>query len=179
MKMARMEDIIIDAAAGQHGDTLESFAPGDVPRSAPRPSRRRLLASLALGAILGLGLVMADAHLPRFTDLQIALFLVSWPLAIAVHEAGHAIAAHLLRFRIQAAGVLWFAVFRTRTSWRLKVPARSGLEGFIAAYPLALENLRLRDVWLVAAGPVASFVAFLICASAQYYTSGWINTISC
>ncbi len=96
-------------------------------------------------------------------DICIAFF--SLLAAVAIHEAGHALAAVILDFRIQVLAVWPVSLYRTPTTWRLG-PFRGfapGLFGLVRAYPVHAQGLQRRAIAMTLAGPAFSIGACAIC----------------
>src|SRR4051812_21551786 len=111
-------------------ETLESVSPEDLRKTAVRPrglSKRRLIVSVALGIVLGVGFIAADIDL---TPTRLAILAITYILSIALHETGHLIGARLMGFKALAMGVGWLTAFRERDSWRVRVSRRFVHEGW-------------------------------------------------
>jgi hypothetical protein len=81
---------------------------------------------------------------------------------------GHAVAAGFAGFRILSFGVWPFSAHRQANSWRLAV-GRSGLAGFVSAYPVGTGDLRRRFMITVSGGLVGSSLTAILCLA----VSGW------
>lgn len=101
----------------------------------------------------------------------VALPLVAFIAAAAVHQAGHLLAGRMTGF--QAAGFRLGPLVLARN---LQAPDALSL-GLLVVRPVGTERLRQRLAWLVLGGPLASLLAPLICETAlrviQHY---WANT---
>jgi hypothetical protein len=112
------------------------------------------------GVVLGVGAIFAmHWHEPAKSAMLIPLLAIGLLAAIIAHEAGHAAAALLQRFRIAAFGVWPVRVYRESSCWRIGWLPRISPAAFISILPIGTQRLRVRQFVIVAAGPVASIVA--------------------
>jgi hypothetical protein len=115
---------------------------------------------LILGGALGLGvvwLVPAD-NLPLFLlQMFSALYIY-----VALHEAGHAVAAVHQGFRLLSFSVWPIALQRRSGSWRVKWLGKIRAFGFVAADPVSAVDLRKRMIVFVAGGPIATAITALV-----------------
>jgi len=134
-----------------------------------------MLIGMAVGGAIGLTLSIKDLELPALSQSLIVLLVIAWFANVAIHEAGHLAAACLMRYRVVALGIHWFVAYRVRKGWRFKISVAPALSGFVSAFPIGANRLRMRAIAVVAAGPVASATAFIASALIQSHTGrGWI-----
>jgi hypothetical protein len=115
------------------------------------------------------------------TPLFLPLLIVAACVDVALHEAGHAIAAVGNGFRIRGFGVWPVALNCTNSGWRIRWMGKTLCMGFVAAEPVNAADLRKRMIAFVAGGPIASVITALVAgalyAGAQHYVqlSNWIR----
>jgi hypothetical protein len=85
----------------------------------------------------------------------LALVFGTLILGLIVHEVGHALAAHLVGFRVRLVRVGWLTATATPAGWRLQLQRGRTLSGWVNAIPVRPEHLRIRDAVFVAGGPAA------------------------
>ena len=127
--------------------------------------RQRVWGGLA-GAAIGIGLSALAPSLPSDAPVYLLRAVAGYFLAVIAHEAGHAVAARIARFRIVAFGVWPVSAYREAASWRFVRLGRGGHAGYVATYPIGIENLRRRFTLTVAGGPLASAVTAVACVMA-------------
>lgn len=109
--------------------------------------------------------VMLEGSVPTATAWYALAILVMWGLQTAVHEAGHALAAVALGFRIEeiALGRLRWVRRPSGFRWEWK-RSRIGAAGHVRAHSRGGKRVALRRALFVAAGPLASLGFTLACA---------------
>ena len=127
--------------------------------------------SIAIGAIGTIWVLhWGDAHHLPDTESQITIllgiFLISL-VVIAVHEAGHALAAKALGMKLLLLVIGPFIWQYRLGQWRFQFKPAGFLsfKGLTLATPLTFENFRRRKVIMLAAGPLACFAACLIASA--------------
>src|SRR5579862_514748 len=94
-------------------------------------------------------------------------FVLGLPVTILAHEAGHAFAAWLFRFRLVGFGVWPLYFWRVSKGWRADIwrPGTfPGAGGFVRPLPIGRDNLRKRLIYMIAAEPATSLVLGLVSA---------------
>jgi membrane-associated protease RseP (regulator of RpoE activity) len=138
-------------------------------RATPRPdapARATPLEQWGYGLFLVvlLGLFAAEV----FTDYQPVklsafLFVVFWAPLLVLHEAGHAVVARLLGWRVgrivigMGKPVSRFALGRTRGEIRL-----APVEGFVTPVPRNLRGVRVKSALIYFAGPGSELLVLLV-----------------
>ena len=133
--------------------------------SAARDSRMQKVITFISGALIIAGVdgswwLARRVGLPESTmrwEWWIWLFVLS--LAnIAIHELGHAFAAWTMHHRIRAIsiGPLTFSKTHHGYSFRIQWSQLLELRGYTSSVPTFREHVRLQQVFVVAAGPLAS-----------------------
>src|SRR5437868_5305287 len=101
-----------------------------------------------VGAALGISCVYASGrHRLSMSAMLIPRLMIGYVLAVLAHEAGHAAAAVLQRFRISGFAVWPVHFYRDSSLWRVGWLPRKGSKGLISITPIGAERLRMR--WLV------------------------------
>jgi Zn-dependent protease len=116
----------------------------------------------------GLFLMVELAHEFSIEKLSVPFFLIAWVILLVIHEAGHALMAGLVGWRVERIAI---GCGRVRTERRiLGVPVEFRtlpLSGWVLPRPLDLRAPRLKQCLICAAGPgielllVALIVLFL------------------
>jgi hypothetical protein len=135
-------------------------------------------AGMAIGSIAAWGGLRALPRLgfsPPQTALVLALGLLLYMLAIAVHEAGHVLAGRLAGFRLLLFIVGPFRMERSPDGFRYGVNRSIMLAGGLAAMtPAGLHDLRQRALIMVAGGPVLSLMAGAQFLALYQAASSWL-----
>jgi hypothetical protein len=125
-------------------------APGHSP--APGAFERWFLAGFVLLFFAGLGVELFRHYTPA--KLSVIFFLLAWFPLLALHEAGHALAARLCGWRVKRMVIGFGGAWR---SFRVGgVPVELGrlpLGGFVELAPGHLRQVRLRSAFIYFAGP--------------------------
>jgi hypothetical protein len=88
-----------------------------------------------------------------------AAVVISFPLLVGVHELGHLLGGIAVGFRPLLFMVGPLRVEREGERFRAKLAFKGALFGGLAACaPTGTHDLRRRTLWLIAGGPIASFV---------------------
>jgi hypothetical protein len=96
-------------------------------------------------------------------------------LGAVVHELGHALAGHLVGFRVRLVLVGPLAATSTPTGWRLRVQRQLGRRAGVLADPVRPEQLRIRHVAFVAGGPVVHLImAGAVVGAAAVWRGAWV-----
>ena len=143
-----------------------------VNRNTPRKTN---WAALLLGGLIGGALA---SWFLQYDDGRTSVLALpfAWFVSTFLHEGGHAVGALAGRFRLLVFAVWPVKFYRRKDSWTAewwRGAFRSGLAGFVAAYPKDSANLVPRLAWLVACGPLASFaLAVVSWTLARYFDDG-------
>jgi tetratricopeptide (TPR) repeat protein len=91
----------------------------------------------------------------------VAVIVVGLILNAAIHEVGHALAAWLVDYRIEAWNAGAFTLFRTPTGWRSHFDWKRLLStgGYVGAVPTSEQHVRAKEIFVIAAGPLTSLTA--------------------
>ena len=120
---------------------------------------------LVIGVIFGVIVVESGVRLPPSVPLLgglLALLPLSWLHAL-VHEAGHAAAGRLARYRLLTFVVGPLQVRRVRDGLRFgRSRTVRYFGGYVYGTPLDTRNLRWRRFVFVAGGPLASILLLLL-----------------
>lgn len=116
----------------------------------------------------GIALGLAWSYVGRRHRLSMNWMLIprlaiGYVTAVAAHEAGHAVAAALQRFRILSFVVWPVRFYRHSSEWHVDWASRSGPNGSVGITPRDTNHLRMRQIVVVAAGPLASLGAAAGC----------------
>ncbi|MGR4876274.1 M50 family metallopeptidase [Pseudoxanthomonas sp. LARHCG66] len=117
----------------------------------------------ALAWVVGIAaLLTAAGALPNSHPLPVFTCLVMVLPAIAIHEAGHALAArwHGMRVIEMHIGLLNIMPLSRGLRWRLASPPK-GVGGLVNSVPDPSRPLKPAMLWLMAGGPLANLVAAL------------------
>ncbi len=94
-----------------------------------------------------------------------------WPLFfgfvlfhIALHEFGHSLAAKLVGFKVRIISIGPFTFWRENDRVRFRFVAARLFEsgGYMGAVPVSEDNLRWKQVFVVAAGPLSNLITCLL-----------------
>jgi hypothetical protein len=129
------------------------------------PAGRRPLTSGERVGIVGLCLVFGALMLAALVEdfrpekYSAVFFVVFWAPMLALHEFGHALAAHALGWRVREI-VIGFGpeVWRTRIGETDIVFKLAPIEGYILPAPTSTHRARLKTALIYAAGPGAEFL---------------------
>lgn len=128
---------------------MDRFGASDRPLS----PQERWMAGLFLGVVLGL-FILEIWHDYQPVKLSALLIILFWIPLLALHECGHALAAALLRWRVQKIVIglgRLVAAFRIRnTSVEIRLLP---IEGFVRCAPQDLRHPRLKNIAIYFAGP--------------------------
>ncbi len=127
-----------------------------------RKSNRGGLLLYGVVAVASAGLLLWLFPPTDDSSLWILSAVLTMPIAVVWHEAGHAIAGIANGFQVRMFAVWPILWQRQGSGWRLKFEGRLRAAGFVAAVPLHADDLRRRMLKFVAGGPVASLVAFVL-----------------
>ncbi|MCB0110808.1 MAG: M50 family metallopeptidase, partial [Caldilineaceae bacterium] len=83
-------------------------------------------------------------------------------VTIAIHEFGHLVAAWMVNYYVALILIGPFALARTNTGWRWRVGTNGKLGGAVLAGPLDAHDLRRRHLWVIAGGPLASWLWYIL-----------------
>lgn len=130
--------------------------------------------SIAVGAIGTIWLLhWGDAHhLPDTTSqvtVLLGLFFISLAV-IAIHEAGHALAAKALGMKLLGLVVGPFIWQYRLGNWKFqfKPAGLLSFKGLTLATPVTFDNFSRRKVIMIAAGPLACLLACVIAAAMTF-----------
>jgi hypothetical protein len=139
---------------------------------------------LAIGIILALVAVLLVVLPPDVRwaalvggALVAAVAGIIW-LAVAIHEAGHFIAALAMGMHVTALSVAPVQIRRAGSGWRLSFTGWTGQpDGMVHALPRTIRGLRWRWAIHVSAGPLASLTAAAVCGAViMALHVAWTNT---
>ncbi len=97
--------------------------------------------------------------------LLLACYLITLSatlVTIAIHELGHLVAAWMVNYYVALILIGPFALARTNTGWRWRVGTDGKLGGAVLAGPLDAHDLRRRHLWVIAGGPLASWLWYIL-----------------
>lgn len=137
----------------------------NVPSTGATKARRAwaLLAGMGIGVLLLVPVFLLPRGNPT-RALLLATYISVWPaefISILMHEAGHAIAAVFVGFRLFAFTVTPMQFRRVGNRWKLSYWAGWGMPGFISAFPVSANNVRKGLLAITIAGPAALLVTGL------------------
>ena len=153
----------------------------DRTQPAPAPEQARSWRSLLIGAALGIAVGLLSPHLlPEMNSrLEFAGSMVAaYYLVILIHETGHLCATGVAAFEFREIAVGPFLLSRRGTGIRPRfVPGRVLAGGHVLAVPASHQDLRRRFRILLAGGPLATALVFvvLLCLPLTAFTwSMWL-----
>jgi hypothetical protein len=134
-----------------------------------------------VGIVIGLAMValplvgssqFPDSRWPAFNGF---LALPCLYIAIAFHEAGHALFGKLMGLDLGGVSVGAFRFIKSGENWTFKLDWSAGLAGFYRPLTTTGEFDRSRYAWMVAGGPLASVFLAAGCwwAAVQYGSGTW------
>lgn len=137
-----------------------------LPPKPPREWSTPFFSLLLLAVALGLGVRYAlPAQLRALVEVPSVLHLHGFLIlnaavatSIVLHEAGHLIAAVLMKFKILGVALGPFRVTRANAVWQFRFTPRSLFSGSVSALPRSTRRWRERMLVVVAAGPIATLV---------------------
>jgi hypothetical protein len=99
-------------------------------------------------------------NIPKSTlILMAALIIPAFFIAIAIHEAGHALAGMMVKFDFKIYAVGPFLWNKEQNNWKFKWNKNVNMAGgLVVCVPIGTENLNKRFAIYAAGGPVASLV---------------------
>lgn len=130
----------------------------------PRKSERLfqlLLLLLAVGACLAAGFFGPPPVRDLFRPVDLPRLVVAILAAVLVHEGGHLLAALALDFHFLGLSLGPFRVQTLHGQWKLSVSLENCFAASISASPSRLSQWRWAMLLVIAAGPVATFIAAL------------------
>ena len=127
----------------------------------------QMVGGMLVGGAFGAGIAIFGVHHLPSLDLGIAgkiamaaALVVSFPLLVGVHELGHLLGGMAAGFRPLLFMVGPLRVEREGERFRARLSLKGAMFGGLAAcVPTDTHDLRRRTLWLIAGGPLASFVA--------------------
>ena len=138
-------------------------------------SKRRSIALPAISTVVGFAALLMAGWLVRYarraglvapeTGWEWWVYLsVSLLAQTAVHEFGHATMAWALHSHVKVISIGPFTLSRDRYGFQFHFNWQRLLDtsGYMGAVPASETNLRLRQIAIVAAGPIASMLAGLV-----------------
>lgn len=146
------------------------------------PFNAKRLRVLAFSVVFGLFLGWAVGRVSSATPLGPLTFLLFVVAAIFVHELGHAVAAHIVRFQVQSFTVGPVMMHREAAGLRFRrTPIKVG--GLVTIVPVGLHDLGKRMLVVVVGGPATSllFAALAFVAGQSFgepLQSSWMNPFS-
>jgi len=97
--------------------------------------------------------------------LSILFFIISWFPLLVIHEAGHALMAAMLNWRVRRVVIGFGKSVKNFSIGRVPVEVRMiPLEGFTQIAPRNARLPRLKSFLIYSAGPAAEFVFLLLLA---------------
>lgn len=138
-----------------------------------------LLAALAMGIAMELFGPSAVRGLFEAIPLEniggLSALFAALVAAMALHEAGHLMAALLLDFEVLGGSLGPCRVSRLHGRWTVQFSLRAPLCGSISAIPRDTEAWRTRMLMVIVAGPAATLVSAIAAFSllAAVSTQGW------
>jgi len=121
-------------------------------------TRWRWWIGAALGCAIGLLVDWKEPFAASRADFPFQIIAAGF-LSIALHEAGHAIAAVLAGFRLLIFAVWPLQLRRRATGWSLGRMEKLRVGGFVLAVPHGSDDLRRKWFKIILAGPFASLIS--------------------
>ena len=107
-----------------------------------------------LSFFFGLFLLLELAREFSIEKLSVPFFLISWVILLVIHEAGHALMAHLVGWRVERIAIGSGRVRMERRILGVPVEFRTlPLSGYVVPRPRDLHAPRLKQCLIFAAGP--------------------------
>lgn len=125
------------------------------PDSADRPLTRSERWIYLGFAVFLLGCYAAEVA-TRFEPVKLSILfvLLAWAPLLVLHEAGHAVAAHVLGWRLDGIHLGFGRVVGRRRVWGVEVEVRAlPVEGFVRCRPRDLTGVRWKSALIYFAGP--------------------------
>lgn len=122
-------------------------------------SRTEAQLSIVVGLAFTIMILLAIFEEFSYDRLSVLFILLFWVPLLVLHEAGHAIAARLLGWRVREI-VIGFG----RELWRWKlgetrvVIKLAPIEGYVLPAPTSAQHMRLKSALIYAAGPGAELL---------------------
>jgi hypothetical protein len=142
----------------------------DLEQPPPAPSKRWV--PILAGVVIGLAMVtvsiladqglMFDWNWPAFNGL---LFVPALLCAIAAHEMGHLIAGEFLGFGTAGISVGPLLLIKSGKTWVFEFKWGRFFAGSFHLLSTQEDFMVLRYIWMIAAGPLASFLLAALCAA--------------
>lgn len=131
----------------------------DLPERSPQtPNEWGILVILSF--FFGLFLVVELAQAFTVQKLSVPFFLLSWVVLLPIHEAGHALVARGLGWRVERICIGAGRVRHQRTVFGVPVEFRTiPLTGFVMPRPVNLRAARLKLSLIFSAGPGIELLA--------------------
>ena len=99
----------------------------------------------------------------RFSPILLSLlFLLYFYGSILIHELGHLVGALASGFKLNFLTVMRFVLIQEQGGLRLRLMRKMSAGGLTSTVPMSHHHLRQKLMILVAGGPIASFLLFLI-----------------
>jgi hypothetical protein len=125
----------------------------------------------ALEALVLLAVAVIEPAVRSVIGILIGSLVLASYLALAVHEAGHLVAGHLVGFHFRYVTVGPLKISKQGKRLRLSGAGRRlWLSGFAASLPTDYRDLPRRTAVMIAGGPAASFLQILVAAAG---ITGW------
>ncbi len=99
---------------------------------------------------------------PYDNPFFLPIWIVVAYLHVTLHELGHVVAALAGRMRIVTFSVWPIALQRRGDSWRWRRGGSLRVAGFVAVDPVTATDLRRRMILMVAGGPIATLLTFVV-----------------
>lgn len=170
----------------QHSDNLLDVSPTpilDLEQAPPKPPRAWVpaLIGLVIGLLIVCVIILEDQNKlpvwnwPAFNGL---LIIPGLYVAIAIHELGHLAVGRLIGLDSGGVAIGGFVWLKSGKNWVFRFDRRMWIGGFFKPLANASNFRPSHYAWMVAAGPLASFVLTTICGFvAVHYGSGEWNCI--
>jgi hypothetical protein len=153
----------------------------DLVKDPPRQSVRTwtpVLIGVPLGLLFGIGLGLSFKNAPELNGL---LFFPALYVAIAIHEVGHLVAGKIVGMPPGALVIGGIVIFKSGPRWLVRFDSQRLFDGFAKVLPPKNDFRPAPFAWMVAGGPIASFLFSLTCVlGLALYGRGtwaWIGTL--
>jgi hypothetical protein len=117
-------------------------------------------------------------NMPRSDGLGgLSALLTSFIAVLVVHEAGHLVAAILMKFELLALSLGPIRVAHLHGRWSFQFNAKNLFSGAVSAIPRTNEFWRARTLVVVGAGPAATLLSGMACAYIilSLQPTGWLG----